>query len=299
MGTLKDISNQKIGYLTAIVPIRDYDNRISWRCRCDCGKEIVVNGSNLRCGKVKSCGCKRKELVGKSNTKDKTGQRIGSLTVLGPTDQRKSGSIVWKCKCDCGNITYVPTSNLREGHTTSCGCQKYKITAEKLKLKLIGKRFGKLVVIKELPTINNESKWLCQCDCGNLTEATGWILTKGEKQSCGCLKSKGEQKIIEILTKSSIPFITQKTFSDCLSPNGVKLKFDFYINNQYLIEFDGEQHYMTIPNSLYSIEKLQQIKEYDNIKNEWCKKNNIPLIRIPYYKINTLNLKDLLLGENE
>lgn len=56
---------------------------------------------------------------------------------------------------------------------------------------------------------------------------------------------------------------------------------------------------MTIPNSLYSIEKLQQIKEYDNIKNEWCKKNNIPLIRIPYYKINTLNLKDLLLGENE
>ena len=54
---------------------------------------------------------------------------------------------------------------------------------------------------------------------------------------------------------------------------------------------------MTIPNSLYSIEKLQQIKEYDNIKNEWCKKNNIPLIRIPYYKINTLNLKDLLLGE--
>lgn len=235
MGTLKDISNQKFGYLTAIVPIRDYDNRISWRCRCDCGKEIVVNGSNLRCGKVKSCGCKRKELVGKSNTKDKTGQRIGSLTVLGPTDQRKSGFIVWKCKCDCGN----------------------------------------------------------------LTEATGWILTKGEKQSCGCLKSKGEQKIIEILTKSSIPFITQKTFSDCLSPNGVKLKFDFYINNQYLIEFDGEQHYMTIPNSLYSIEKLQQIKEYDNIKNEWCKKNNIPLIRIPYYKINTLNLKDLLLGENE
>lgn len=39
MGTLKDISNQKFGYLTAIVPIRDYNNRISWRCRCDCGKK--------------------------------------------------------------------------------------------------------------------------------------------------------------------------------------------------------------------------------------------------------------------
>lgn len=297
MGALKDISNQKFGYLTAIVPIRDYDNRICWRCRCDCGKEIIVNGSNLRCGKVKSCGCKRKELIGKGNIKDKTGQRIGFLTVLGPTDQRKNGAILWKCQCDCGNITYVPTGNLREGHTTSCGCQKYKITAEKLKLKLIGKRFGKLVVIEELPTVNNESRWLCQCDCGNLTEATGWILTRGEKQSCGCLKSKGEQKITEILTENSIPFITQKTFSDCLSPNGVKLKFDFYINNQYLIEFDGEQHYMTTPNFLYSIEKLQQIKEYDNIKNEWCKKNNIPLIRIPYSKINTLNLKDLLLGE--
>lgn len=93
----------------------------------------------------------RKKLVGKSNTKDKTGQRIGSLTVLGPTDQRKNGSIVWKCQCDCGNICYIPTSNLSREHTTSCGCQQYKKIGEKLHLKLTGKRFGKLVVLKELP----------------------------------------------------------------------------------------------------------------------------------------------------
>lgn len=168
------------------------------------------------------------------------GKKFGFLTVLEPTDERSNGSIVWKCKCDCGNICYIPTSNLSRNHTRSCGCQTYNLVGNKLHLDLIGKTFGKLTVIKEMPPKNLESRWLCKCECGTEVEAVGWHLTKGIKSSCGCLISKGELKIRKILNEFNIPFTTQATFEDCLSPKGAPLRFDFYIENKYLIEFDGE-----------------------------------------------------------
>lgn len=51
------------------------------------------------------------------------GRRFGKLTVENKTDKRDlSGGIIWKCKCDCGNITYASTSSLNKGHKKSCGC---------------------------------------------------------------------------------------------------------------------------------------------------------------------------------
>lgn len=55
-----------------------------------------------------------------------------------------------------------------------------------------GQRFGRLTVIEKLP---NEpgvkaSIWRCRCDCGRETTAQGAVLRKGQKQSCGCLRSK-------------------------------------------------------------------------------------------------------------
>ena len=121
----------------------------------------------MRYGKVKSCGCLRPKLISKQRIKDKTGQQIGYLTVLGPTDRRSGGGVVWECQCICGNITYVSTANLSNNHTRSCGCKTYEMVGEKLKLKLVGQKFGRLTVLQELETVNLESRWLCKCECGN------------------------------------------------------------------------------------------------------------------------------------
>ena len=51
---------------------------------------------------------------------DITGQRFGKLTAIRRVDS------VWECKCDCGNITYVRISYLKNGHTKSCGCKKFE-----------------------------------------------------------------------------------------------------------------------------------------------------------------------------
>lgn len=63
-------------------------------------------------------------------------------------------------------------------------------------------------------------------------------LRSGKSQSCGCTLSKQEEKIIKLLTQYQIPFIYQYQFNDLLNK-----KFDFYINNKYLLEYDGSQHF--------------------------------------------------------
>ena len=63
-----------------------------------------------------------------------------------------------------------------------------------------------------------------------------------------------------------------------MSPKGYKLRFDIYLKNEnILIEADGSQHY-DLNNPNYS----QYQQECDDIKNDWCLKNNVRLIRIPY-----------------
>lgn len=104
---------------------------------------------------------------------DLTGKRFGKLTVL-----EHCGSIFWKCKCDCGNIKIIRGQSLREGKTISCGCKKRK--------DLVGKRFGRLVVIKRLGFINRQTYYECKCDCGNIVKVTSSNLTKGNSTSCGC-----------------------------------------------------------------------------------------------------------------
>ena len=297
MGKIIDITGETFGYLTVLEPTR-VNNRFGWKCKCVCGKIIEVDSNNLRTGKTQSCGCMRASLVSKKNTKDKVGQKFGFLTVLEPTNKRSGGSIVWKCQCECGNICYIPTSNLSRNHTTSCGCKKYVITGEKARLKLTGKVFGKLTVLEELPVKKNESRWKCKCECGNEIEASGWLLTKGAISSCGCVRSKGEAKIKQLLLENNIPFQEQKTFDTCLSPKGAHLKFDFYVNNQYLIEYDGEQHFLTHPQGYYTQEVIEDIKQRDQIKNKWCEDNNIPLIRLNFTQYDGLTLNDLLLKEN-
>ena len=69
MGKLIDLTGQRFGRLTVLRREGTYRNYSSdktlptWRCRCDCGRETVVNGNNLRCGVTQSCGCLRREAL--------------------------------------------------------------------------------------------------------------------------------------------------------------------------------------------------------------------------------------------
>ena len=109
--------------------------------------------------------------------------------------------------------------------------------------------------------------------------------------------SKSNMEILceNLLNKYYIPYKTQKTFPDCVYKK--RLRFDFYIelnNERICIETDGEQH--DKPIKYFGGQKtfeLQQIK--DKIKDDYCKNNNIRLIRIPANKFK--NIESILVSE--
>ena len=97
---------------------------------------------------------------------------------------------------------------------------------------------------------------------------------------CFCKMSKGEIQIKNYLENKNISFELQKRFDDCI--NIKTLPFDFYLPNYLLcIEFDGKQHFELI--DYFGGEKgLIYRKKNDQIKTDYCKENNINLLRISY-----------------
>ena len=124
--TAEDLSGMTFGRLTIIRKDGNINGRTAWLCKCTCGNEKTVITKYLKNGAVKSCGCLKKEQLS-SKAKDYTGQRFGMLKILAPTEHRdKSGSVLWLCRCDCGNTVEVSQSALANGNKKSCGCaQEY------------------------------------------------------------------------------------------------------------------------------------------------------------------------------
>lgn len=224
---------------------------------------------------------------------DLTGKQFNRLKVLEKADKR-GNEWYWKCQCECGNICFVCGLSLRSNRTKSCGCLKQESDRKpKNNVKdLLNQRFGDLVVIaRNGSDARGEAKWLCQCDCGQKISVLGSNLRSGHTQSCGCdRRSKGEKKIASLLIDNAISFSTQKRFEELGT-----LSFDFYVNNYYLIEYDGETHYQYNLHGWHNKEQLKAQQERDIIKNQWCKDNNIPLIRVPYWHLNDLTIEDLKL----
>ena len=103
-----------------------------------------------------------------------------------------------------------------------------------------------------------------------------------------CNSSKGEIAIRNYLVNKKFSFKEQVGFETCR--NKRKLPFDFVltIDKEYIIEFYGEQHYNLVNftnNRNKAFLKFEQIKLHDNIKQNWCNHNNIPLCVIPYWEI--------------
>jgi hypothetical protein len=116
------------------------------------------------------------------------------------------------------------------------------------------------------------------------------------------MKSKGETIIKQLLESAGIPFEEQKSFIDCkFSDSGYYAKFDFYVNNEYIIEYDGEQHYYykDSPNTWNTKGNFLITQQHDKYKNNWCKNHNISIIRIPYTKLDTLCIADLMLETSD
>lgn len=201
-GPREDLTGRIFGKLTVIeVAGRLKTGHTLWRCKCDCGNEIVVRGSLLTHGHTKSCGC-----ISRTH-EDLTGRKIGRLTVIREAGKDKYGLVLWLCKCDCGNKTIASTSALKAGRHISCGCARYGHIPQNFK-DLTGKRFGRLTVVRQVgKTKLGALKYLCKCDCGKGKIINASNLRSGRTTSCGCFSK-------EVGARSSRIRAYGKTFTD-------------------------------------------------------------------------------------
>lgn len=250
--------------------------------------DYIVRGTvHQRCP---DCQSKKRS----SKILDLRGKVFGELTpieLLDETDTEQGA--VWLCQCSCGRKCKASRKVLMTGEKLSCGHNRRE--------DITGQRFGKLVAIE--PTDKRVSSgsgssviWKCHCDCGNDCEVDVHSLKRGNTASCGCIISKGEELLKTIFNELNIKFISQYTFEDCINPQtNARLKFDFYLPEyNTLIEYDGAQHYKVSEKWNDTQEKLRKRQYRDKLKNTFCYKKCLNLIRIPYWNYNKLNSKYVL-----
>lgn len=128
------------------------------------------------------------------------GEKFGKLTVIKASNKRSgNGCILYECKCDCGNTSFVLGRHLKNGHSKSCGCvRKQKLNEQGLKnkLNLVNKKFGRLLVIKYSHSDKyRNAVWECKCDCGNIIKVSSNSLCNGNTSSCGCISRENVNKL--------------------------------------------------------------------------------------------------------
>ena len=214
-----DMTGQRFDRLTVIC----YDHRDSgdslWRCRCDCGNEVVVRRKNLLSGLTKSCGClkreigvekakKMREVQKNKQTEDLTGKVFGNLTVIQP--ERISSYL---CRCSCGREGIYSAGDLLTGRRRSCGCGPKGSKP----VNIDGQRFGKLVVLRrnqEASTAVSHLIFDCRCDCGNEITVYGRELRSGRKTSCGCDRRTTKNIAADFARKHGCSVCADKKYCD-------------------------------------------------------------------------------------
>lgn len=221
------------------------------------------------------------------------GDRVGSRQILLLEKDHKNERGEWYSWFECpfdGNKFLASHKHISDGTTYSCGCQKNRTN-------LVGQTFGKLKVIKDSGNRDSNRRiiWKCQCSCKAKSivyvDTTSLLLRR--TSSCGCIQSKGEEKIKKILQDLNIQYISQYKFDDCVNPKtNQELKFDFYLPDyNCCIEYDGVQHFQK---TFYSHDNYKERANRDIIKEKYCETHNIPLIRIKYTDFDSIDKNYIL-----
>lgn len=125
MARLNIHPGDRFGMLTVISehPQRTKKQLRQFNCKCDCGRDALVQGSLMKSGWTKSCGC----LAGqeKSLAVEMIGFVKGRLTIVNaaPSSPAYPGQRMWLCACSCGGSVVIPTALIRRPSYQSCGCR--------------------------------------------------------------------------------------------------------------------------------------------------------------------------------
>ena len=302
MSRRKDLTGQKFGHLTVTEMLYAYykHGEAACRCICECGKECIKPAGTLKnLRNPPHCGCMTtyyKKIQSEKSRKNVTGKRFGSLIVDEMIYEYKKQTRC-KCTCDCGNHIDTFLTYLTSGDTTSCGCIQKQRAGEANKKDFTGvvSDYDVEFLRKDYQNDHGCWMWVCRCPCcGEEFTALPAKVLNGHITSCGCARESSRERLIKAtLQDRHISYIQQYRYDDCVDKK--VLPFDFFLPEyNTCIEYQGEQHYH--PVEKFGGEKaFELLRRHDEIKREYCERNHIPLLALPY-TLSDEELTDQLLN---
>lgn len=298
---IKDLTGQNFGRLTVLKLIgTDKHQKAIWQCQCDCDKKTIVNvvGCSLTGKKTYSCGCLRLERTienGRRNAVDYSYEIYNNLMFIESTDKRSGNQVVWKLLCLCGKTCEIRASSVVSGISKTCGrCHLLKDEYPNL-IEEWDFEKNKELDLNDITCHTAKSVWWICKKCGHNWKTRVYSRSKGS----GCPNchspSKANDRFKRILEEDGIEFEQEKRLEGCKYK--LPLRFDFYFPTlNILVELQGEQHYKK--GRYKDAEKyFELVRIRDQIKREYCKKNNIRLIEIHYCDFSEKRMKEILKEE--
>ncbi|MDD4695867.1 MAG: hypothetical protein PHW42_05495 [Patescibacteria group bacterium] len=303
------------------------DNLYYWLCTCECDKNKIlsIKRSSITQNRIQSCGCLTNTIIStinskpvimsfeqwciKNNKQDYLDLWDYNLNNKIPSEvgYKSTKKFYFKCcngihESELKQIDVVVSSNNR------FKCKKCNSFAQ-FGINNFGESFledywdydkNKLNPW-EIAQTSHKKVWIkCKNDVSHCSYYIACENFKIGRRCPACKESKGEKEISKFLINNNIKYIFQKEYNRLIGLGGCNLRFDFSIPSLNInIEFDGEGHFKPIDFNGEGIEiakeKFEILKCHDKLKNEYCKKYKIKLIRIPYWDFD--NIEEILKKE--
>lgn len=244
--------------------------------------------SGARCSDCKIDTIKEKGLLSLDEVQNIVNSKNNN-TLLNPENYKGAKHNNLKIQCgSCGDVFMTSLSSIINagGRCPNCA-KKASSDQRKTRIEEVEKRINsinnnKLLNPNDYVNANTKNlKVLCG-SCGKKVFIVDMSHYMGGQNRCS--KCSGKTSSGEYLIKSYLDsigekdYVCEKRFPNCKDKK--TLPFDFYFPKRNLIiEFDGMQHFKPT----YGEDRFKYILKHDSIKNDYCEKNGINLVRIPYY----------------
>lgn len=293
------IHGQRYSILSEYISSRD---EILVKCN-DCYNIWETKARNL----IKGCGCPscgfkktiktKKWFITTDEFKDKLNPKfLCDIDIMGEYVGLKERI---KVKCKICNYIWDPKAYYLKKEQGCINCSRIRNgrssrkTHEEFVNEVNEYHNNTITVLSKYITSNQPIKYLCKlCNSKDEKPIAQRLLNRG---CINCCLSKGEKKIKLLLDENNIKYKTQYSFNNLKNKNLLLFDFAIFIGDKlsHLIEYDGQHHFRPI--SYFGGDKRFKIQqENDKLKNKYCLRNDIKLIRIPYTEYKKIEIKHLL-----
>lgn len=273
------------GYELLETKYKDRKTPMKYKCPVHPDKDLIISYDGL----LKGDGCAHCAGMAKYTHEEVVGIfNLRGYELLEKEYRNGKTPMKYRCPDHPNKLTKISLTKLM--HNRGCPyCSKVgRPTFDEVK-NLFSER-GYELLESEYKTAKSPMKYRCAEHANHVQITNVDRLMQGKGCPCCCdrLNSKLSRKIEAWLNSQVIPFNREHRFPDCKLKRS--LSFDFYLpQHNICIEADGEQHFS--PVTFGGISKELAKKEFENVvirdsvKNKYCKKKGIELIRIPYFEI--------------